>query len=73
MLKNDGKALDTMDLKPGDLIYYGGSANGRYMGIYHVAIYAGDGKAVEALNERYGVVYQDLRTENAIMVVRPNK
>lgn len=73
MLNEDGKALDTMDLKPGDLIYYGGSANGRYMGIYHVAIYAGDGKAVEALNERYGVVYQDLRTDDAIMVVRPNK
>jgi len=73
MLQASGKALGTMDLKPGDLIYYGGSTNGRYMGIYHVAIYVGNGKAVEALNETYGVVYQDLRTNNAIMVVRPNQ
>lgn len=72
MLEADGKALSTMDLKPGDLVYYGGEANGRYLGIYHVAIYVGDGKAVEALSTRYGVVYQDLRTDNAIMVVRPN-
>lgn len=72
MLKDDGKALSTMDLKPGDLVYYGGDANGRYLGIYHVAIYVGNGKAVEALNEKYGVVYQTLRTKNAIMVCRPS-
>lgn len=73
VLKEKEKALTTMDLKPGDLVYYGGSSNGRYMGIYHVAIYVGGGKCVEALNERYGVVYQTLRTNNAIMVCRPNK
>lgn len=73
VLKEKGKALETMDLKPGDLIYYGGSSNGRYMGIYHVAVYVGDGKCVEALNEKYGVVYQTIRTKNAIMVCRPNK
>ncbi|MGI6502154.1 MAG: C40 family peptidase [Anaerostipes sp.] len=72
-LNDDGKALDTMDLVPGDLVYYGGDSNGRYMGIYHVAIYVGNGKAVEALNTKYGVVYQTLRTKNAIMVCRPNK
>ena len=73
LLNEKGKTLDTMDLLPGDLIYYGGSSNGRYMGIYHVAIYIGNGNAVEALNERCGVVYQKLRTKNAIMVARPNK
>ena len=73
MLEADGKSLSTMDLKPGDLIYYGGEANGRYLGIYHVAIYVGNGKAVEALSTKYGVVYQTLRTKNAIMVCRPNK
>lgn len=71
MLESKGKKLATMDLKPGDLVYYGGSSNGRYMGIYHVAIYVGNGMAVEALNEAYGVVYQRLRTKNAIMVCRP--
>lgn len=73
MLEADGKSLSTMDLKPGDLIYYGGEANGRYLGIYHVAIYVGNGKAVEALSTKYGVVYQTLCTKNAIMVCRPNK
>lgn len=72
MLEADGKSLSTMDLKPGDLVYYGGETNGRYLGIYHVAIYVGNGKAVEALSTRYGVVYQNLRTGNAIMVCRPN-
>jgi len=42
------------------------------MGIYHVAMYVGNGMAVEALNESSGVVYQRLRTQNAIMVCRPN-
>lgn len=73
MLKGKGKALDVMSLQPGDLVFYGGDSNGRYMGIYHVAIYVGKGKAVEALNTKYGVVYQTLRTKNAIMVCRPNK
>ena len=72
MLEADGKKLSTSDLKPGDLIYYGGEANGRYMGIYHVAIYVGDGMAVEALSTKYGVVYQKLRTKNACMICRPN-
>lgn len=72
MLESHGKKLSTFDLKPGDLVFYGGDANGRYMGIYHVAIYVGNGMAVEALNEDYGVVYQKLRTNKACMVCRPN-
>lgn len=72
MLEANGKKLATMDLQPGDLVFYGGNANGRYMGIYHVAIYVGNGMCVEALNTSYGVVYQRLRTTNAIMVCRPN-
>lgn len=71
MLNEDGKALTTMDLQPGDLVFYGGDGNGRYMGIYHVAIYVGNGMCVEALNTSYGVVYQALRSENTIMVCRP--
>lgn len=73
MLEADGKKVSAADLKPGDLIYYGGEANGRYMGIYHVAIYVGDGMAVEALSTKYGVVYQQLRTKNACMICRPKK
>ncbi len=58
-------------LQPGDLIFYGGHDNGRYLGIYHVAVYLGNGEVVEAMNERYGVVYGTLRTKNVILVLRP--
>ena len=58
-------------LQPGDLIFYGGHDNGRYLGIYHVAVYLGNGKVVEAMNERYGVVYGSVRTKNVILVLRP--
>lgn len=65
----------TGDMQPGDLIFYGGSDNGRYMGIYHVAIYAGrvDGvdKMVEARGKAYGVVYCDVRAGNVVNVSRP--
>lgn len=59
------------DLRPGDLIFYGGSDNGRYKGIYHVAIYVGDGKMVEAKGKNAGVVYGDVRTENVVVCARP--
>lgn len=76
-LEDNGKALnmgdpDNFEMLPGDLIFYGGSTNGRYRGIYHVAIYIGNGKVVEALNDECGVVYQNIRSENAIMICRPN-
>lgn len=65
----------TGDMQPGDLIFYGGSDNGRYMGIYHVAIYVGrvDGvdKMVEARGKSYGVVYCDVRAGNVVNVSRP--
>jgi len=72
-LEAHGCKLGSMDLQPGDLVFYGGAGNGRYMGIYHVAIYIGNGMVVEALNESSGVVYQRLRTTNAIMVCRPSR
>lgn len=63
MLNDAGKSLTSMDLKPGDLVYYGGSDNGRYLGIYHVAIYVGNGKSVEALNDTYGGGLSDAENE----------
>ena len=71
LLTQSGCSLGTMDLQPGDLVFYGGKANGRYLGIYHVAIYTGEGMAVEALNVSRGVVYQKLRTTDVVMVCRP--
>ena len=73
-MMNAGKTI-TGDMKPGDLIFYGGKDNGRYMGIYHVAIYVGRvngvDKMVEARGTSYGVVYCDVRTNNVVNISRP--
>ena len=62
-------------LLPGDLIFYGGSNNGRYLGVYHVAIYVGNvngaDKMVEARGVSWGVVYCDVRSSNVVKVARP--
>ncbi|MBR5650294.1 C40 family peptidase [Pseudobutyrivibrio sp.] len=72
-LFQDGKIIEdvTTDLEIGDLIFYGGHDNGRYLGIYHVAIYVGNGHVVEAYNSKRGVIYGPVRTKNAIMIGRP--
>lgn len=51
-LESRGKAisyssLDISDLRPGDLIFYGGGSNGRYKNIYHVSMYYGGGYRLE--------------------------
>ena len=43
-----------------ELIFYSFKSNGRYKNISHVAVYVGNGKVVEALNESLGVVYRDV-------------
>ena len=63
--------LDRRDMEPGDLVFYGGHDNKRFLGIYHVALYVGNGEVVEALNTEHGVVYETLRTNNIILVLRP--
>lgn len=73
MLMDMGKTIPTNSpnfaLYPGDLVFYAKPGEEQYfMNIYHVAIYIGNGYAVEALNTKYGVVYQPLRTKNAILV-----
>ncbi len=70
-LEAAGKAITYDKLQPGDLIFYSTSTNGRYKNITHVAIYVGDGKVVEALGTNYGVVYQDVRTANIVLIASP--
>lgn len=69
---HQGKVIDAnspdFKLEPGDLVFYRGSNNSYFMNISHVAIYIGNGYCVEALGEKYGVVYNPLRTKNAILV-----
>lgn len=57
------------EMQPGDLIFYSYSSNGRFMNITHVAIYAGDGKVVEAANERLGVVYRQVHGRSSIVFI----
>lgn len=71
-LNEAGKATTFEAMRPGDLIFYSTQENGRYMNITHVAVYVGNGKVVEALNETYGVVYQNVRTNNIVLICSPN-
>lgn len=59
------------ELLPGDVIFYGGENNNRYLGIYHVAIYYGDGMQVEAYNPNKGVIYTTFRKSNINLYGRP--
>ena len=61
------------NLKPGDLIFYSYSNNGRYKNISHVGIYVVDGKMVEAVDEATGVVMQDYHNGGLVMIGRPDK
>lgn len=68
-----GKTVNQKDMKPGDLVFYSFSNNGRYKNISHVAIYVGDGKVVEAVDENHGVVYGNFYSKGLVMIGRPIK
>ncbi len=62
------------EMKPGDLIFYSYHKNGRFMDISHVAVYAGNGMAVEAANTRLGVVYRAVTGKASIVMIgRPGQ
>ena len=52
---NCGKKVDIKDLQPGDLVFY---RHGSRIG--HVVMYIGDGKAVEAMGKKWGIVKSNL-------------
>ena len=66
-LDEAGKTVSYDQLQPGDLIFYSFTTNGRYKNISHVAVYVGNGKVVEALNESVGVVYRDVASRGKIV------
>lgn len=70
-LDEAGKTVSYEEIQPGDLIFYSYCSNGRYKNISHVAIYVGNAKAVEALNETVGVIYRDVSTGSIVMIGRP--
>ena len=60
-----GTKIAVEDAQPGDLIFY---ARDGY--VYHVVIYAGNGKTIEAKGTKYGIVQDDLNTANAVWATR---
>ncbi len=52
-------------LRPGDLIFYGHQDNGRYLGIYHVSMYYGNGLRLEKPLDSYW------ERGNIVMIARP--
>lgn len=60
-----GEKIPVEDAQPGDLIFYGKGS-----GIYHVVIYAGDGKTLEAKGREYGIVSDTVSQKNAVWAVR---
>ena len=68
-LDEAGKTVSYEELQPGDLIFYSLLQNGRYRNISHVAIYVGNGKVVEALNESAGVVYGEFTNACRIVLI----
>ena len=59
------QAVDVSQLRPGDLIFYGGRDNGRYRGIYHVSMYYGQGSRLEK------PLYSYWPLSNIVMIARP--
>lgn len=55
--QENGYEISKDELKPGDLIFWTkhSSTDGRWRNIHHVAMYAGNGKIVEAKNPQNGV------------------
>ena len=47
---NEGRAISASELRPGDLVFYGGGT------INHVALYIGNGKIIHASDETTGII-----------------
>jgi len=68
-----GKTISTSyseaDMQPGDLVYFSLKSNGRYKDISHAAMYAGDGKFVEASSGQGKVVHRKAWGTSSVKVV----
>lgn len=60
-----GTKIPVEDALPGDLIFYANSGN-----IYHVVMYAGEGKTIEAMSTDMGIVQANVSKENAVWATR---
>ena len=57
-----GTKIAVEDARPGDLIFYADETG--Y--IYHVVLYAGEGKTIEAMGEEYGITQGTVDTKDAV-------
>lgn len=60
-----GTKIAVEDAQPGDLIFYAKGGD-----IYHVVMYAGNGKTIEAANEKDGIIYGNVYTADAVWATR---
>ena len=60
-----GTKIPVEDARPGDLVFY--ARNGQ---VYHVVIYAGEGRTIEAMGTEYGIVQGNLYTKDAVWATR---
>ena len=60
-----GTKIPVEDAQPGDLFFY--AKNGY---VYHVVMYAGDGKTIEAANEDVGIIYGTVYNKDAVWATR---
>ena len=60
-----GTKIPVEDAQPGDLIFYAKEGH-----IYHVVMYAGDGKTIEAASTKLGIIESKVNTKNAVWATR---
>lgn len=53
-----GTSVSYSELQPGDLVFFGNGSS--YSGVYHAAMYIGNGRIVHAMNSQAGIVISDL-------------
>ncbi len=60
-----GTKIPVEDALPGDLIFYANNGN-----VYHVVMYAGEGKTIEAMSTDMGIVQADVSKNSAVWATR---
>lgn len=60
-----GRKIKVEDAAPGDLIFFAKGSN-----IYHVAMYAGNGRTIEAYGRNYGIISTGLKGRDYVWAVR---
>lgn len=68
LLSDKGCEVAYEDIRPGDLIFYSFTRNGRYQNISHVAVYAGNGYLVDASSSKGCVVFRPVYSVGKIVL-----